>query len=335
MSTNSPKDDENQEVDLSMISKGISNFFSGISTSIFNGILFVKKNSIILISLIIVGGVGGYLLDTSSHVYDHEIIVMPNFGSVDYLYSKIDLFESKIKEKDTIFLKSIGIKNYKDITKIEVTPIIDVYNFVNADIKAANNAQNSQNFELVKLLSEDGDINKVIKDNLTSKNYYRHTIHIVTKNITTDKNLINPILAYLNKNAYFDNIKKTSNNNISLKIKKNEEVISQIDGLLNEFSTTTTNNQKSDKLVYYNENTQLNEIINNKNRLIEEIGYQKIQLLNIDSVIKETSSIINVKNTKKLNDKLKFVLPLFLIFGFAFFRLFKNFYRKQLAKSKQ
>jgi hypothetical protein len=43
-------------------------------------------------------------------VYDHELIVQPNFGSTDYLYSKVELLASKINERDTVFLKSIGIK---------------------------------------------------------------------------------------------------------------------------------------------------------------------------------------------------------------------------------
>ena len=32
------------------------------------------------------------------------------------------------------------------------------------------------NIELIKLMAEDGDIEKIIKDDLTSKNYYLHGI---------------------------------------------------------------------------------------------------------------------------------------------------------------
>jgi hypothetical protein len=332
MSTNAQNNQEDQEIDLSVISKKISGFFEGISMSIFKGILFVKKNMIIFISLFVFGVVAGYFLDTTTNTYDHEVIVSPNFGSTDYLYAKIDLLESRVSQGDSVFLKSIGIENPSNISLIEIDPIIDIYSFVNNNTAIASNAQNTQNFELVKLLSEDGDIKKVIKDKLTSKNYAHHIIHISTKGFATNKNTIDPILNYLNKNEYFEDVQKTFYNNIKVKMKQNEGIIEQINGLLNQFSLSTTNNQKSDKLVYYNENTQLNEIIGTKNALIGEMGTQRLELINVSEIIKKNSSVINVKNTKGINNKMKLILPLLLIFGFIGFSTFKAFYKKQSAK---
>ena len=161
MSQNTNNSD-NQDIDLSMISKKITGFFDGISFSIFKHILFLKRNLITLVVLVVAGfGIGIYL-DTTIKSYDSEIIVRPNFGSTDYLYSKIYLLESKIKENDTLFLKSIGIDKPKTLVLIEIEPVIDIYSFVNNSYN--NSTQNSQNFELVKLLSEDGDIKKIIKD---------------------------------------------------------------------------------------------------------------------------------------------------------------------------
>jgi hypothetical protein len=45
------------------------------------------------------------ILDKSRTAYDHEIIVMPNFGSTDYLYGKVALLNAKIKENDSLFYK--------------------------------------------------------------------------------------------------------------------------------------------------------------------------------------------------------------------------------------
>jgi hypothetical protein len=335
MSTGTPNNLNDQEIDLSVISKKISGFFEGITTSIFKGILFVKKHSIIFIALFLFGAVGGYFLDKAAKVYDHQIIVSPNFGSVDYLYNKIDLLDSKIKAGDTLFLKSIGIQNPKKILQIEVEPIVDIYTFVNDKTNTVNNAQNSQNFELVKLLSEDGDIKKVVKDNLTSKNYAHHKIHITTDGLTNDKSTIEPILNYLNKNDYLETLQKAYFRNINDKINKNEEIIRQIDGLLNGFAGSSTNNQKSDKLVYYNENTQLNEIIQTKNGLVAELGTQRMDLINLDKVIKTNSSVLNVRNTKGLNNKLKLILPIVLIGLFIFIRFFLAFYKMQSLKAAQ
>jgi hypothetical protein len=326
------QNNDNQDIDLSQISKKIGDFFEGLSNSIFSGILYIKRNIVIFISLFIIGVALGYYLDKTSVSYGHEIIVAPNFGSTDYLYDKIDLLESKIKEQDTVFLKSIGIQKPKSLGQIQIEPIIDIYNFVNSNTSLANNAQNTQNFELVKLLSEDGDINKVIREKTTSKNYGRHIIHISTKGFVTNKSMIEPLMTYLNQNEYYQNVQNVYVSNIKTKMKQNEEIIGQIDNLLNEFSSTTTNNQKSDKLVYYNENTQLNEIIKTKNNLIGELGGQRMDLVNNVQIIMKNSSVINVKNTKGINGKMKLVIPLLLFFAFIGINMFKNFYKRQSVK---
>jgi hypothetical protein len=324
---------ENQEIDLSMISDKVKGFFDGIAFSIFKGILFLKRNLLILSILLIAGFGSGIFLDTTNNSYDSKIIVKPNFGSTDYLYSKIDLLDSKIKNRDTVFLKSIGIENPKNIIRIEIDPIIDVYRFVNYNEKNINLTTNTQNFELVKLLAENGDINKVIKDKTTSKNYYWHTIHLVSKGFISEEKTIKPLLAFLNNNNYYQSIKELSLENIREKIKKDEEIILQINALLENLSNKSE--QKSDKLVFYNENTDLSEVLKTKQALIYDIGDQKEQFANLDSPIKKNSSILNIKNMDSVNGKLKLLLPLFLIFGFIFINLFSKFYKKQALKALQ
>ena len=107
----------------------------------------------------------GLFLDTTNKTYDHQIIVQPNFGSTDYLYSKIDLLNSKIKENDTVFLQKIGILDPSKLSKIEIKPIVDVYKFIATDEK---------NFDLLKLMAEDSDIKKILEEMLQAK-----TTHII------------------------------------------------------------------------------------------------------------------------------------------------------------
>lgn len=330
MSTNTNHDQE--EIDLGQLFGKIGNFFSSIITSIFKGILFVQKNIILLTALIVLGAGLGYYLDSETKVYNHEVVVSPNFGSVDYLYNKINLINSRIKQRDTSFLKSIGIAEPKNIYRISIKPVIDIYSFVNEDRgTTVNNAQNTQNFELVKLLAEDGDINKVIKDSLTSRNYNHHKIVIVTDGFTTNSKSIEPILNYLNQSTFFKQIQKVYIDNLKNKIEKDMITINQIDALLNQFATASSN-QKNSNLVYYNENTQLNDVIGTKNNLIYNIGLQKTQLVSQNKIVKERSSTLNIQNTKGLNNKMKLVLPIVFIFGFIFLSLFISFYKTQKAK---
>ena len=332
MSQNTTNQSDDQEIDLGLLIKKVNGFFGDISLGIFKGLLFLKRKSLILISLFVIGVATGYFLDSTNKNYDSEIIVSPNLGGTDYLYSKIDLLASKLKENDVAFFKSIGVKNPKQITLIEIEPIIDIYSFVNNNTAIASNAENTQNFELMKLLAEDSDIEKVMKDKITSKNYPHHKIHIETNSKISDKELIQPILKFLNTDKYLNEILTISKENIKIKMKKNEELIAQTDSVIKILTINLSKNQKNSNLVYNNENNQFNALFDLKNSLINEIGSQRIALVKTNLVIKDISTVVNVKNTKTLNDKLKFILPIVLIMMFIFYSLFLSFYRRQSKK---
>lgn len=326
MNKNVPNKLEDQEIDLSQLPKKIRNLFQRFNTFLFRCIQFFVKN-VMVVSILLVVGVGlGIFLDQTQKTYEDHIIVAPNFKSTDYLYSKIDLLAAKIAEKDTVFFKSIGIQDSKEINKITIEPIVDVYKFIN---------NNGLNLELLQLMAENGDLKSVVKETTTSKNYNFHTIIVSTKAITNPKNTVQPLLNYLNKSPYFTEIQKISIGNIQQKIKAKEGIIGQIDGILNEYSGANGNRQKSDKLIYYNENTQLNDIIKTKDSLTKDIGTLKIQLFNSDKIVKDCTVIMNIKNTKSINGKLKFLLPAALIIGFIFISFFISFYRKQSLKAQQ
>lgn len=319
------KSSVDHQIDLLAIKNEIGNFFQHLSTSIFNGIQFFIRN-IIVIGILFALGIGlGIYLDKNQKTYNHEIIVTPNFGSTDYLYSKIDLLQSKIKEHDTLFLKAIGIQKPGFLTKIEIQPIIDVYKFI---------SNSDQNFQLLKLMAEDGDLKKIIEEKATSKNYTYHRITFVTKDLSSYKQTLEPLMNYFNNSVFFGKIQKEYVNNQQIKIRADEATIAQIDGFLNTFSNTVNGNSKSDKLVYYNENTQLNDVIKTKDKFVDELGQIRINLVGYDKIIKENSSTSNIENTESVNGKLKFVLPFLFIGLYIAMLYFVSFYKKQSLRYK-
>ncbi|KGO89060.1 hypothetical protein [Flavobacterium suncheonense] len=323
MSTSPQTNPNDQEIDLSQLSKRIGDFFQSLIDKFFDGILFLIRHKYSIGLLLVVGFALGFYLDSRRKQYDNQVIVTPNFGSTDYLYSKVDLINAKIKEADTVFLKQLGIQEPKEISEIEIEPILDVYRFV-------NNSQ--QNFELLKLMAEDGDVKKIVEDNLTSKNYMYHLITYRTKGKTTKDKTLNPILHFLNQSDYFSKIQKEYISNIKTKIQANELTISQINDLMNQFSNTLSNSQRSDKLVYYNENTQLNDVIKTKDELIKEQGQHRVDLVNSDRIVKDSSFTLNLESKSLTNGKMKLILPLVLVGLFVLFGMFRRFYRNQLAK---
>jgi hypothetical protein len=331
MSTNSQNND-NQEIDLSDISKKIGGLYDAVLMSIFNLILFFKRKALILGLLFIIGAGLGFFLDSNKN-YNSQIIVAPS-GGVDYLYSKIDLIKSRLSEKDEKFFKSIGITNSEKIQNIKIEPIVDLYNFVNNNTAIASNAQNTQNFEVIKLLAESNDINKVIEDELTSKNYPYHSLLISSNGRIESDDIIKPLLKYLNTDDYMNQISKINKENILIKMKKNEEEIVQIDSLISVISKNISNNNKSNNLIYNNENSEINAMFELKNKLISEIASQKIQLVKIESFIKDISITPNIINNKGTNGKMKLILPILFISLFVLISLFLAFYKNQSTKTK-
>lgn len=114
-------------------------------------------------------------------------------------------------------------------------------------------------------------------------------------------------------------------------MKLNDSIIAQIDGVLNEFSNNVNQGSKNDKLVYYNENTQLNDVIKTKEELIVEQGNHRIDLVSLDKIVKDKSATINKENTESINGKMKLVLPFLFVFIYLFIRSIIVFYKKQKA----
>lgn len=321
MSTNVPQNQDNHEIDLFMIFNKVGNFFQWINAMLFKMIRFFIKNAIILIVLIFLGfGIGLYL-DSNFKAYRQQLIVEPKFESTDYLYHKIALLESKISEHDVAFLKGIGIQDVSEIKAITVEPIVDIYKFINS---------NGQNMELLKLMAQNGDLKTIVEETTTSKNYAYHTISIETKTKVNEAS-IQPILKYLNTSNYYDAYKKVFRSNLAQKIQVKKEIITQIDGIIAQFTLGDGLNAKGDKLVYNNENLQLNNMVRTKDSLTNMLGYLNIDLLDSNKIINDKSLILNKVKTKALNGKLKLVIPFLFVFLFIFGCLFRSFYKKQAA----
>jgi hypothetical protein len=321
MSDNRPLNSSDQEVDLSQIFTKMGLFVDRVFLRLFEGFLFLKRNVLVLVVLLVLGAGLGFFLDKSRTAYDHQIIVMPNFGSTDYLYGKVALLNAKIKENDSLFLQKIGFNSAVKLRNIEVAPVIDVYKFVGND---------EQRLELVKLMADEGGAAKSVENELTSKNYPFHELSISTAKKVGQDDFVKPLLAYLNDSKYFSDIQKESLNNLEMTRKENDSILKQINSLLNNFSK----NQKgpSSSLVYYNENTQLNDLIKNKEAIIKQQGNNRLEKINFERVIKEVSLVTNIKNVKSINGKLKFLAPLLFVGLFIFGSLFVRFYQKLKVK---
>lgn len=307
---------QEQEIDLSQIGKSISKVFQNVINKCFDLLFFIQKKIIIVGALFILGVGLGIYLDREPN-YTNDIVVIPNFGSNEYLYNKVNLISLKLKEKDVVFFKAMGISNIKDFNSIEIKPINGIYNFINSESQ-------KENFEFIKLMAEDGDIEKIIQDNVTSKNYYLHGINIKTTIAYDRKDLIEPILNYLQRTDYFTKLQKVYQSNLIEKVAANKLLISQIDQIL---SSLTQN--KTTGGVTISENSGLSELIQKKDALIYENQQLAIHKLEYDEVIKDQDVSINQMNTKGVNSKMKLILPVIFVLLYLLGYTFSRSYKKQ------
>jgi hypothetical protein len=322
MSNKSEQNNIPEEIDLFSLKEFITN---AINKSIMNTFLFLKKNvyklSLLFIAGVLLGGVADYLFKS----YVAEVVVNSNFTTNDYLYSRVDQLNNHFIQNTN---KELPISNYKNFTKIEVEPVVDVYTFVNnMSPNALVNAQTSQNFEMLKLMSEKGDINKIIKDEITSKNYDLQRINIYSKEKVDEKD-IKSIIKHLNKDPYFDSILHLNIQNIKERIVKRDSTISQINKLIQSYSSSIANGNAS--VMFKNDNSEVNSLINQKNELIEKMEEDKLNLISQNKIIKENTIVYNKINDKGIANKLKFLFPLLFIFLF-----FVINYLKYLNKKSQ
>lgn len=311
---------QDQELDLTQIGQGIKNFFNNIVNKCFDFLFFIIEKKVVIISLFILGVIGGYFLDKGK-TYSHTIAVIPNFGSNDYLYNQIDFLDKKLAEKDTLFFNSIGVKNSKNILSFEVEATQQIYNFI------TDRERGPQNLELIKLMAEDGDIDKILKDELTSKQYYLQNIIITTKGKFKREQLVDPFLKYLNNSLFFLKQKETNQENVKEKIALNDSLIKQIDGIIQVLSKNNSNSS-----ITISEKSSVAELIDKKDKLIQESQYLKLNDNIYDKVIKDENVSINNLNKTPIFLKMKVILPLLLIFIYLLFYSFSKLYKKQKAR---
>lgn len=305
------------DISLSDINHFFSNQAKKIKNLFFSFFKFFINNIYILSFLFITGVVLGFFADKNKK-YEQQIIVIPNFSSVDYLYEKVDVFNSKINEKDSLFLKKYDLKGFKNISKIEINPIIDIYKLAQSS---------NSNLEMIKLMTEDISMNEIIEGGINKKAYLYHLITIQTNKKSDYEDVIKPFLDYLNDSDYFKAIQKEAVNNVQFRIQENDSTLVQINGILNNFSNLTNQSEKKDNLIYYNENTQINELFKTKEKITVDKGVLISNLITYEKVIRDIGVIENKQVKNKIPNKIIYPVLLILLYVITsyFFKNWKAF----------
>lgn len=288
--------------------KKSNNFFKSLAIAFVQALDFLKRYFVILIILIIIGFGYGYYKDYNSvEAYDNEIIIIPNFESVDYLYGRVKAINLKIAQNDTLYLQKIFGSNYHKLNAIELEPIVDIYNFV---------SKSYRNYDVLRLIAEKQDFSKYAEDLSTSKYYKYHRMKVSISGNDSPEKIINDLFGFLNSNEHFNDYKSIYRENNKLDIEEHYLMIAQIDSLLKanyNLSTMTAN-------VAINNGTDLFNLIDRKKQLVKDLVQLKMETIDYSAPIKKVSADYNLRPEKilQISNKIKFPLLFVLLFSLLF-----------------
>ncbi len=285
--------------------------------------LFFKNNIFKLLVLVILGIAAGFALkNLVSEKYKTEVLVRPNFESKNYLYDVVEEINQNIKSQNIDFIEALDLKE-DDLKgfKIEIEAIEDK-EFESEEVIA----EQTKYLEVLRNFKNESFVIDILKAELSEKSIIDHKIIFNYKVGINDEEIVNKLVNYINKNDYFEGLRKINSENSASRITENKVLIKQIDTLIRDYSKAlASGSKKQDASMVYLEKENLNvpALLSLKNRLNAEIETKNFELVQQKNVI----SILNIgksqKIVKSLFNESFIIFPLLFIFGFLIFSLFQ------------
>lgn len=291
------------EIDLGQLFELIKTGFDNLFRKFLRIFVYFKKNIIKLGILIAIGvGVGFLMNKLIPKKLKTEVIVKPNFESKDYLYATVDEIASNILAKDTLFFKAMDI----EVTELaNFSVVIEPIEEVELDNEIIE--QNTKYLEILQNYQSNESILKVIKSEILRNSEPIHRITFYFKNAKNGEEYARKMMNYINSNVYFKELQQVSVQNAETRIKKNNDLINQIDGLISSYSQNLANREgaksQSQGMVLFDNENSLNipNLLGLKNNLIKETEDKRIEIL-------EHNNAISIQNFGKTQVVKKSVL---------------------------
>lgn len=310
------------EIDMNYLFRKFKDFLKNIIKVFFSILSFFIKYWIITLVLILIGIGWGYYKDsTAPKVFKSEGIVIPNYGSVDYLYSSIKEFNDRVAVGDTVFLKSVVGENYYSVLEIKIEPISDIYNTM---------TKSREQLDVFRILYQNQDFDKFIENIANSKYFKYHNIEFTVEGKELAGIVIPKIIDYWNKNEHFLAYQSIYKENADLQIKEYKNMFVQIDSVIASVSNGFTNNQNPGVII--SENSNLYTLFQRKKEMLTDILDANVRLNDYSEPVKLV--FINHEIEQRGFSRLiKYPILLVGLFGFIFLLKFLYLKMKRIAEN--
>ncbi|MBW3518872.1 hypothetical protein [Flavobacterium sp. NKUCC04_CG] len=306
-------DQANQEIDLKYVYSTLGSFSTNIGLKFYRFLMFIKKYYLVILALIIVGtGLGYFMDDMRPKLLRHDFIVVPNFGSVDFLYQSLpkrSFVEGKISMDE--------MNGFEEIKNIKIEPINDIYQFL---------TDKYENLEPFRIISErGGDINKMLLNPITAKNYKFHLISVYTKGKINPVEITNNLFKQLNAQKYY--LQKQQTALVNNQIKKQEILnsLKQINDVINSMGNMDrTINPQGLAIKNY---MDIDDLFTRKERILDNISKIESDIVEQSKVVYVVDSMMGSKAGGFLENRIV-LFPLLLVMLFLTVVGGKNFIKK-------
>lgn len=305
--------ENSQEIDLVFLFKKFKELLLSISFSLVVFMRFIFRKKYVILGLLAVGVLFGFLLDfQQKNKFKTELVVIPNFESVDLLYTEIENFNSNLK------VNSTKHEFLKDVSKVEIEAIENLGNIL----------QERENLEIFKVLTETKeDFSEIIKQEQFEKSYKYHLITIKTNSPKNTQKIVDYILSIINEKSYYKERSKIAIKNQEQAKVQAEKSIDQINKILENMGSG--NLSAGGKDLNINNYDQLNSVIDLKAHYVKELMKINTKLIEYKRAIYPVDiSYNNNLGAKKLYTQFTFILPILILLLYFIFNFLRHFYQK-------
>lgn len=299
----------NDEIDLSAVFDKIKSFFKSLLIGIVQIFQFFWNHKIRLLILLIIGvGLQFLLMIQTKKIYVNEYLVITNFGSTEYLYSKVNSINAKLNSEDTLYLEKVFGEEYKRIKDLEVVPVVDVYNLVN---------KSEENREVFELLLDEYDDISFLEEEININEYPNHRLRVFIKGLQNNENISNRLYDFLSDNEFYNELKRSTLENLKLQLAENQLIRMQIDSIVKEQKGNKGFSNDDKNSIIFSGSQNLQELLNQKRVLLSSDLDISEQMTSKAEVLKIIDSSFGVLSKERnLN---YFVIPVSLVVLYCLF----------------
>ncbi|MFV0219413.1 hypothetical protein OBK23_06965 [Empedobacter falsenii] len=306
------QENNNQEIDLVFLAKKIKGFFLSIGFLILRLINFIIRNKIIVIILFILGiSLGVYFDKKSKNNFKTEVVIVPNFESVDLLYAEVENFKSNLNSNKSKY------DFLNDVVDLRIESIENINSILT----------DKDNLEIFKVLTSNGqDLSKILKNEEFKKNYKYHLITLKTNSSVNSQKIIDFLLNTINSKPYYKQRSAFAIKNQTNAKQQAEKSIEQINKILENLGNGSVSVVGKDLNI--NSYDQLSNVIEMKDYYMKKLVDINTKLIEYKSTIYPVNTSFNNKIHQKIYEKMVVILPLFLIGFYLFLSYIKYLYAK-------